>query len=108
MIDSQEPRNAGGEPPTRTPREVAERLREKMRTLHGGANRRKAVAEAARVLIARSTPRAGEKRALGPRNDLGEPPTRTLRETSERLAEKLRRQQGAAIRRRIAAKVRSA
>lgn len=105
MARRQGPRNAVGEPPTRTPREVVERLGEKMQELGGGANRRRAAAEASRVLVARSAPARG---ALTPRNEEGEPPTRSRQETAERLAEKQRRQRGAATRRRIAAKIGSA
>lgn len=101
------PRNVVGELPTRTPLEAAERLRGKMRELHGGANRRRATAEAARVLVTRSTT-VSTGRALTPRNEDGESPTRSLQETAERLAEKLGRLHGAAIRRRIAAKAFSA
>lgn len=97
------PVNAEGEPPTRTPREVVERLGQKMLELGGGANRRRAAAEASRVLILRSTPSARE--AITPRNEQGEPPTRSPQERAERLAEKQRRQRGSANRRRIAAKI---
>lgn len=106
MEGRQEPRNVEGELPTRTPRDVAERLQEKMRELRGEANRRRAAAEASRVLVGRST-RVRTEQGLTPRNDEGEPPTRSPLETAERLAEKLRRQHGDANRRRIAAKISS-
>lgn len=103
MARQQEPRNVEGERPTRTPVEVAERLREKGRKLHGEANRRRAAAEASRVLVARSAART--RPAVTPRNEEGEAPTRSPRERAERLAEKLGRQHGGATRRRIAAKI---
>ena len=108
MALRREPRNLAGEKPTRTPQEVAERLREKMRELRGGANRRRAAAEASRVLAVRSAAAARTGQALTPRNEKGEAPTRSRQETAERLTEKLRRQHGGATRRRIAAKTISA
>lgn len=107
MALRQGPRNLVGEQPARTPLEVAERLREKTRQLRGGANRRRAAAEAERVLVARSATTRAEP-APSPRNERGQPPTRSRPERAQRLTEKLRRLQGAAIRRRIEAKTLSA
>lgn len=44
------PMNGCGQLPTRSASESAERLREKMRELHGAANRARAQAEAERIL----------------------------------------------------------
>lgn len=107
MARQQGPRNVAGEQPTRTPQAVAERLREKMRELRGEANRRRAAAEASRVLVARSTPSAPARQQMTPRNEEGQAPTRSPHEMAVRLAEKLRRQRGAANRRRIEAKIAS-
>lgn len=46
------PTNSCGQDPSRNANEAAERLREKMRDLRGGANRARAQAEAQRVLAA--------------------------------------------------------
>lgn len=105
MAQQQGPRNVEGEEPTGTPAEVAERLWAKMRDLRGEANRRRAAAEAGRVLLARSALTRPSEQARTPRNEEEEAPTRSAQETAERLAEKLRQQHGGANRRRIAAKI---
>ena len=46
------PRNGDGQPPTRGPDQAIRRLHEKMRAMRGAANRRRAEAEAKRVLAA--------------------------------------------------------
>lgn len=48
--DMRPPLNGRGQAPTHGANESAERLREKMRELHGAANRARAQAEADRVL----------------------------------------------------------
>lgn len=49
------PMNGRGQAPTHSASESAERLREKMRDLHGAANRARAQAEAQRVLASART-----------------------------------------------------
>lgn len=96
---TQQPHNAEGEVPSRTAREAASRLNEKIRELRGEANRRRAIAEAARVL--------GVGDQLTPRNEEGEAPTSTAREAAARLEGKMLQQRGSANKRRTAAKIRS-
>lgn len=55
-VQRSDPVNGRGEPPTRGPRDTADRLGEKMRELRGVANRRRAEAEAHRVLAAAGGP----------------------------------------------------
>lgn len=102
----QQPHNVEGEVPTRTASEAAARLSAKMRGFRGEANRRRATAEATRLLAAQGGSRA-RGTELTPRNEEGQAPTSMARETAARLQEKMLRQRGGANKQRSAAKISS-